>query len=87
MTVTNVAALSLGVVEREATETKRAWSALDFVVVGESSSRRTFIDRQKEAALLNEVRTICSEWGSSFLFDGEVSANGAVKITAVYDSL
>lgn len=86
MTVLNVSALSLGVVEREATETKKAWSALDFVVVGESSSRRAFIDRQQDAALLNEVRTLCSEWGSSFLFDGEVSATGTVKVTAVHAS-
>lgn len=84
MVITGVSAISLGVAEREATENKRAWSALDFVIVGESSSRRVFIDREKESDLLNSARTICAEWGTRFIFDGEVFYNGTVKIAAVH---
>lgn len=49
MKIQLVDAMSLGITEREATENKRAWSALDFIVVGESASRRVFIDREKRS--------------------------------------
>lgn len=84
MKIQDISAISLSIVEREATENKRAWSALDFVIVGESSSRRVFIDREKESDLLNAVRTTCSEWGTRFTFDGDVAPNGTVKIAAVH---
>lgn len=83
MIVKEVDAISLGVVEREATEQKKGWSAVDFVVVGESSSRRCFIDRDN-SALLAAVRTVCAQWGTRFAFDGDVYANGNVRISAVY---
>lgn len=84
MDVKAVNAMSLGVAEREATESKKAWSAVDYVIEGENASRRYFINRDDQAALLTAVRTLCPKWGAFFLFDGEIAANGAVKICAIY---
>lgn len=82
MVISNIQAVSLGVVEREATENKRAWTALDFVILNENSSRRVFIDR-KDAELLSAVRSMCSTWGESFQLSGEVDASGRVSISSV----
>lgn len=83
MKIQNTTALFLGLTEREASEGKKAWSALDYLVIGETASRRTFIDREN-SALLAAARTVCSKWGQSFRFDGEISQRGDISFTALY---
>lgn len=83
MKATKIEAIFLNLAEREAQEGKRAWTALDYIIVGEISSRRTFIDRT-DSGLLAAARGMGLQWGEKFFFDGEVGQRGEVNFTALY---
>lgn len=83
MKARKIEAMYLNLAEREAQEGKRAWTALDYIIVGEISSRRTFIDRT-DSGLLAAARGMGLQWGEKFCFDAEIGQRGEVTFTALY---
>lgn len=84
MLINNVKCLSLGVVEKQAGEYQGkatpAYTALNYVVMNESASRRAYLD---ESALKSAALRICGEWGKLFKISGEISEKGTVKISDI----
>lgn len=85
MVVQNAKAIFLGLTEREASGEKKAWTALDYVVVGENASRRTFIDRTDPKLLAAARQIAVRNWGDAFLFDGNIDSRGGISFTSLYE--
>lgn len=82
MKVSNVRAMSLGLEERSGRKkdgTEYAFCRFNFVVEGESESRRIYVEDYGLKRAMREV----SEWGSNFTFDGDVDGTGKVTIIAI----
>lgn len=86
MVVTGAKAIYLGFTEREAQGDKRAWAALDYAVVGENASRRTFLDRSDMKMMATARNISAGDWAGDFSFDGDIDSRGNVTFTALYES-
>lgn len=84
MMISNVKCLSLGVTEKQAGEYQGkptpAYTALNYVVVNETASRRAYLD---ESTLKSAALRICGKWGAIFTISGEISEKGAIKISNI----
>lgn len=86
MHVEKASAMSLGITEREGGIDKdgkpySGYTRLNYVVVGESESRKFYPETDKMKA---DVRSFASRWGSKILLTGEVDSKGGFDITEIH---
>lgn len=81
MFVTNVDAMSLGIIEKEGGTTKDgrtydSYMGLGFVIEGEISSRKFYVPDN----LQRRVKAELADWGTSFTLSGDIDASGRLSI-------